>query len=267
MNNIKGSVGAIVLVVLAIAVLAFVFLSNKNTNPKSTPKMTDSVLTGNVTYLSRIALPSGSVIEVKLSDVSRQDVPADVVGETTIVTQGENVPIPFEIAYDSSKIDERLTYAVSARILVGGELRWTNTDHIPVLTQGNPSSEVEILVRNVNTSSGVEGGLNLEGTTFRLASFNGKEIPQGENYTLSFEGGSVSAKFCNNMGGDYALENGIFSGLIISTLMYCATPEGLMDMESAFSKIVMDGANLSLSGSTLTLAGGDTEMVFTVFMD
>src|SRR5690606_28033950 len=57
--------------------------------------MPTGVLTGTVTYLQRVALPPGSVIEVRLQDVSRADAAAEVIASQTITTAGENVPIPF----------------------------------------------------------------------------------------------------------------------------------------------------------------------------
>jgi uncharacterized lipoprotein YbaY len=107
------------------------------------------VLTGSVTYLQRVALPAGSVIEVQLQDVSRQDVAATVVATQTITTAGENVPIPFELSYDPVQIDPRMTYAVSVRITVDGALRWINTTSHPVLTRGAPVTNVEVLVEPV----------------------------------------------------------------------------------------------------------------------
>lgn len=264
MENIKGSVGAIVLVVLAIAIAAFVFISNKG--DRNGAPGGDSVLTGSVTYLERIALLPGSVVEVRILDVSRQDVAADVIGETIITTQGENVPIPFSVSYDPTRIDERMTYSMSARILVDGELRWINTDHIPVLTNGNPSNGVEILVSGVSSTENT-GAVNLEGSTFRLFSFNGKEVEQGRNHLLAFTDGSMSVKFCNNMSGNYNIQNGVLSSMMVSTLMYCSEPTDLMDMENAFSAMLSSGASFELSGSTITLKSADSEMVFTVFMD
>jgi uncharacterized lipoprotein YbaY len=107
------------------------------------------VLTGTVTYLQRIALPAGSVIEVQLQDVSRADVAAEVLASQTITTGGENVPIPFELSYDPAQIDPRFTYALSVRIMVDGLLRWINTEHVGVLTRGSPASGVEVLVAPV----------------------------------------------------------------------------------------------------------------------
>ncbi len=107
------------------------------------------VLTGTVTYLQRIALPTGSVINIELQDVSRADAVAELLATQTLTTTGENVPIPFELTYDTSQIDPRFTYAVRAQILVDGALRWTTTERYAVLTNGHPTSNIEVLVMPV----------------------------------------------------------------------------------------------------------------------
>jgi uncharacterized lipoprotein YbaY len=101
-----------------------------------------------VTYRERIALPPNAVLQVSLQDVSRADSAAAVLGEQTIVTGGRQVPIPFEIAYDPAAIDQRLTYAVRARITVDGQLLFTSTTATPVITRGNPTV-VEIVLQQV----------------------------------------------------------------------------------------------------------------------
>lgn len=111
--------------------------------------MPSGVLTGTVTYFQRIALPSGSVIEVRLQDVSRADVAAEVIADQTITTMGENVPIPFTLTYDPAQIDPRNTYALGVRINVDGQLQWINTEHHGVLTRGAPMTGVEVVVHPV----------------------------------------------------------------------------------------------------------------------
>jgi putative lipoprotein len=61
------------------------------------------------------------------------------------------VPIPFEIAYDPKAIDPRHSYAVAARILVGGRLTFINDTRHAVLTRGAPST-VDVEVVPVRTS-------------------------------------------------------------------------------------------------------------------
>jgi putative lipoprotein len=102
-------------------------------------------VTGTVTYRQRSALPPDAVVEVELLDVSRADALATRLGRQEIATNGRQVPIPFEITYDPAAVDPRHSYAVGARILVGGRLRFINDTRHPVLTRGAPST-VEVVV-------------------------------------------------------------------------------------------------------------------------
>jgi uncharacterized lipoprotein YbaY len=129
------------------------------------------VLTGTVTYLVRSALPDDAVVRVQLVDVSRADAPATVLAEQEIVTGGQQVPIPFELQYDPAAIDPRFTYAVQARIEIGGQLAFINTTAHQVLTRGNPATDVEVLVEPVpaaRTTPAVEYSGVLTGTVTYL---------------------------------------------------------------------------------------------------
>ncbi len=103
-----------------------------------------ATVSGTVYYLQRIALPPGASVEVKLVDISRQDVPAVTIAEQKISNPGQ-VPIPFELSYDPAKIDHRMTYAVQARIERGVRLLFISTSVFPVITRGNPT-HVEVKV-------------------------------------------------------------------------------------------------------------------------
>ena len=106
-------------------------------------------LNGVVTYRQRIALPPNAIVEVSLQDVSRMDVPAEVLDSVKIPSAGRQVPIPFTLRYDPAQIDERYTYTVSARITVDGVLTWITTTQHRVLTGGAPTDNVEIIVEQV----------------------------------------------------------------------------------------------------------------------
>ena len=108
-----------------------------------------SDLNGTVAYRQRIALPPNAIIEVSLQDVSKMDVPAEVLDSVQIPSAGRQVPIPFTLHYDPAQIDERYTYTVSARITVDGVLTWISTTQNPVLTRGAPTDNVEIIVEQV----------------------------------------------------------------------------------------------------------------------
>jgi uncharacterized lipoprotein YbaY len=106
-------------------------------------------VTGTVTYRERMALPPNAIVQVSLQDISRADAPATVLGTQQIPTGGRQVPIPYEIAYDPAAIDQRFTYSVRARITVDGQLWFTSTTATLVITRGNPTSDVEIVVQRV----------------------------------------------------------------------------------------------------------------------
>ncbi|UIE36965.1 YbaY family lipoprotein [Leptodesmis sichuanensis] len=133
-------------------VTRFVFATSPTTKPTTRPTtkpMNLATVTGNVTYRPRIALPPNAVVKVSLQDVSRADAPAIVLDEQTIPTNGQQVPIPFTLRYDPSQIKPHHSYAVSARILVNGRLQWISTTRNSVITKGNPTSNVTVLVQQV----------------------------------------------------------------------------------------------------------------------
>jgi len=107
-------------------------------------------VTGSVTYRERVALPPDSVLTVRLQDVSRQDVPARILGEQIYTTEGKQVPLPFEVPYNPQNIDERFTYSVSARIEdADGILRFISDTSNPVITRGSPVENIEVWLRRL----------------------------------------------------------------------------------------------------------------------
>lgn len=106
-----------------------------------------ATVTGTVTYLQRIALPPDAVVIVQIEDVSRADAPAEVIGEQVIRTGGQQVPIPFEVPYDADQIEENRSYSLRVRIEDGaGSLLFINDTSMPVITQGNPTRDIEVIV-------------------------------------------------------------------------------------------------------------------------
>jgi putative lipoprotein len=107
----------------------------------------EDVVTGVVTYRQRIALPNDAVVKVQLRDVSRMDVASQLLGEKVFQTNGRQVPIAYSVAYDPGEIDERHTYAMSARIEdSAGKLLFISDTTLPVITHGAPTRDVEIVV-------------------------------------------------------------------------------------------------------------------------
>lgn len=108
-----------------------------------------ATVTGTVSYLQRIALPPNAVVEVKLVDVSRMDAPSVTLATQTIPTNGQQVPIAFSLPYRPEQINPSHSYAVQARILVDGQLRWISTSRYSVITRNSPTQGVDIRVEQV----------------------------------------------------------------------------------------------------------------------
>ncbi len=111
-----------------------------------TEEATTAIITGTVTYRERIALSEGAVLIVKLVDVSRADAPSITIGEYEIANPGQ-VPLSFEIEYDTAEIDDRFTYAVQARINEGESLAFISDTAYHVITRDNPTSVDLVLVK------------------------------------------------------------------------------------------------------------------------
>lgn len=106
-------------------------------------------LTGTVRYQEALSLPAGAVINVQLLDVTSIEAPAITIGQQTIQTTDEQVPVPFAIAYEPSQIDPNHYYLLLATISINGELKWLNNQPVWALTYGNPTGGIDVIVRPV----------------------------------------------------------------------------------------------------------------------
>ncbi len=102
------------------------------------------VISGEVWYRERIALPPGAEVIVTLEDQSRADAPATVITDYTHIVDGQG-PYSFRLVYDPSAIDERMTYGLRARIEHDGRLMFSSTEHIDPFA-GEPGEPVRIMV-------------------------------------------------------------------------------------------------------------------------
>jgi uncharacterized lipoprotein YbaY len=111
----------------------------------------ETTVSGTITYLQRIALPPNAVVKVQLQDTSLADAPATVIGEQIIPTNGQQVPIPFEVVYNPDIIEGNHTYTLRVRIedATSGQLLFINTTAYPVITNDNPTSGIEVVVEPV----------------------------------------------------------------------------------------------------------------------
>ncbi|EGQ7935400.1 YbaY family lipoprotein [Vibrio vulnificus] len=106
-------------------------------------------ISGTIFYRERIALPEDAAVTLVLEDVSLADAPAKVIAKHKFITNGKQVPLSFDLAYDSKKIIANHRYNVRARIEVNGRLRFISDTIVPVITDEANTHNVEIIVVGV----------------------------------------------------------------------------------------------------------------------
>ena len=226
-----------------------------------------ATVTGTVTYRERIALPpEGVVITVKVEDTSRADAPAVTIGEQIIENPEYQVPIPFEVKYNPGDIDERYTYSMRVRIEVDGKLWFTNTSHYGVITRGNPTSEIEVILERVGTET---SAVDFENITWVLDSYgqpgNLQAVLRDTEITVEFEsegGQVVGSAGCNRYFGAYELDGNKLSivGPIGSTKMAC--PEQIMEQEQEYMKSLQAAVSVLIEDGELQITSGEQVLVF-----
>ncbi|MBI3660894.1 YbaY family lipoprotein, partial [Candidatus Acetothermia bacterium] len=112
---------------------------------------TFGTVSGTVTYYEKIAMPADAVLNLKIVDplYSSDEKPMWIAEKN--ITPLTQVPISFEIQYKKADINPDHTYAIQARLFFGNELRFKNNSTYKVITQGNPSSNVNIVMQMVST--------------------------------------------------------------------------------------------------------------------
>jgi uncharacterized lipoprotein YbaY len=120
---------------LALLVGLYICIGCKADENKKAELEDPARVSGSLTYVQRVALPPDAVARVTLLVMSRPGAPASLINEATITDVGQ-VPVPFEVYYRRDTIDAHSTYAVQARIVVGGKTWFENKQPAPVITNG-----------------------------------------------------------------------------------------------------------------------------------
>lgn len=232
------------------------------------------MLTGTVSYRERIALPPDAVVDVKLSDVSLQDIAAPVIAETTIATAGRQVPLRFELRYDPMKLVPGQTYAIRASIRSGDGLLFTTDAAHRVIPRGNPGEIDLILVRvspaggqgNVGAPVGQTWPARLWGTSWRLEDLGGAGVLDRPQATLEFPepGKAAGSGSCNRFLGSVDVRgDSITFGALGSTRMSCAEAVGMQ--EARYLEALRNAERIAVVGSALSIysRGMDKPLRFT----
>ena len=218
-------------------------------------------ISGTVSYRERIALPPDVVVEVVLLDVSRMDVAATTIAEQTIEPSGQ-VPIEFELVYDTAVIDPRMQYVVRATIKRHDRFLFVTDQSYPVLTRGNPDRVDLVLVRSGGGEAPVADA-ELHGTRWELRELANERVNREagqEMHFLQFDDGNKTVSGfvgCNNFTGKYQASGTVieFSNLA-RTMRACPS----MALEDRFHRALQAVERYEISGTWFILLGADGEL-------
>jgi len=93
-------------------------------------------LSGSIVQGDQAPLAPGSVVIVRLEDLSRHDGRVDVLAEQRI-EQPAHLPISFRLKYDGGEIDPDHRYVVTARVYAGSQVIYATDISQNVITDGN----------------------------------------------------------------------------------------------------------------------------------
>ena len=105
-------------------------------------------LTGEVDFSAVSSLPPDAILEVTLSDVSRQDAPARVIA-TDRISSLSTSPATFVLSYEPKDLGDGVDFAVSARIHQGDRLLAISDTRVSVLGRSGNTGPVGIVVTPV----------------------------------------------------------------------------------------------------------------------
>jgi putative lipoprotein len=230
------------------------------------PEQTAHTVTGTVSYRQRIALPPDAVVRLVIEDVSTPGA-AKSIAEEQVSTNGKQVPISFDVKYDPAALNPAHRYQIRATISSAGKLLFTSATGYPVLTQGAPEKQVDIVVQQAQSEEpGGRTATPLTGTHWSLTQLNGQAVgPQNghnEAWIELYTGTDrlVGSGGCNRLMGSYQLEgSSLRFRQVASTMMAC--PGDAMPREQAFVKALSATASFRIRGGILVLRGEDNTIL------
>ena len=101
----------------------------------------------------------------------------------------------------------------------------------------------------------------LDGTSWKLTAYAGKDVLPGTNVTITFADGQAGGEAgCNGYGGTYEVDGEKISfHEVASTLVLCTGPEGIMEQEAEFLGSLNEAGRFELAGGRLQIFRSDGE--------
>ena len=102
-------------------------------------------VTGEISYRVRMALPNDAAIVVRLEEQGIADVAAQMIGETKILSDGQQVPIAFSLQPDCAILKKATMPGFTVRIeSAAGALMFINDTRFPLAPNGG-ANRIEVI--------------------------------------------------------------------------------------------------------------------------
>jgi putative lipoprotein len=228
--------------------------------------MSDAAITGSALYRQRMAIPPDARLHVRLEDVSRQDVPAELIAECTVPAGGRQVPLPFRLEYDVARIEASHRYSVRASLSGEGRLLFTTDTAHPVITGGAPTDVTIMLVPvtegDTSAATAQQSDASLVNIYWKLLEVGGEPAVAGHNRQEPHmilqvqEQRLAGSSGCNRLIGTYeATGDQLRLSPTGMTMMMC--PEELMQQERALTTALRETSTYRVTGQSLELFDGE----------
>jgi putative lipoprotein len=221
--------------------------------PVTSPTPMPTVVSGTVAYRERIALPADATVDLWITDIGSGVVTQAILAEATVPANGRQVPLPFEIRVDPTRVQATRPYGLRAVIRAGGQMLFETTAPVPVLTQGAPTTVAIMLTRATGGSDAATAAApNLVGTRWRLEDLAGAGVVANAAATLEFpEAGRVTGRgSCNGFFGSVTITGtAIQFGMLGATQMACPDPIGAQ--ETRYLAALRSAERFAVEGDTL----------------
>ncbi len=235
-------------------------------------------VSGAVTYYVDMALPADAMVTVQLRDIELWPDASGLISQQQITTSGSQVPIPFNVSYEPGAIKPDRTYALAAFIQDGnGHPLFAPGDPAPVITQGNPIQDVEVVVVPAAVNESVSAAPTIDPTALPGSRWSAILFNDGSSAIVSVTGVQITAEFdvdgqlvgfggCNTYSAPYTTgaDATIQIGTIAATQTACTEPANVMEQEMQYLAALQSAATYQVQGQQMTMqnAGGEMAVQF-----
>jgi putative lipoprotein len=147
-NRVKIRFGFLLFGAIVLAGCSWMPHFGKSKPPAPAQETLMKSLAGEVDFSAVSSLPPDAILEVTLSDVSRQDAPARVIANDSISPVGAS-PANFVLTYEPKDLGDGVDFAVSARIHQGDKLLAISDTRVSVLGRSGNTGPVQVVVTPV----------------------------------------------------------------------------------------------------------------------